>query len=90
MSGEGHKIGGRYVRTPGDVRARKRSREGRKTSIWVCPGCGERLLSPKGLSWHLVAVGPAIDNWACPAARDHYFGQTTLTFAKILPLEDWD
>ena len=39
---------------------------------WVCPGCGAALKTPQGLSWHLVAIGPGYDQWACKAAREFY------------------
>ena len=76
MSDEGKRdpVMQRYVRTPGDMRARRAAREGREGSIWKCPGCGRVLLSPKGLAWHLEAEGPAMGIAACPVAQRYRYG----------------
>ena len=40
--------------------------------VWACPGCGQVCTSPKGLAWHLTAIGPGYASLACKAAEVFY------------------
>ncbi len=66
--------GRRYVRTPGDRRARRADRKQRARGAWPCPGCGVKLGSAAGLAFHLIAEGPGIGQSACSAAQRERYG----------------
>ncbi len=55
---------------------------------WNCPGCGAKVRTAAGLSWHLVAEGPRIGQAACPVAQLERYGARSQG-APIRKLEEF-